>query len=347
MPIFKLPIFKLIAVALLLAVAASGASARDGIKYPSAQAAFEQGLGAYKAGYYEIAIPALEQAAEKGSESTRFFADFYLARIYADNAGAHTDHAKAYQLYLKLALDTDVDPEDGQRAPFVAKALTALAAYVRRGLPAIGLRPDSERAIEFLLTAANEFSDKDAQFELAKIYVSGSGDPEDIKRGVHYLSVLGEEGYPGAQALLADLLWRGKYVKKDERRALALISMAVENAPAHERVWIDDIYQNIYCATSQPTRKEANGIVAMWRKVFPRPAPPSNERMALGGGELQLQRLCKSGEVVDIRREAPAIALPPATVAAQPAAPASRDALQGSTAGFGLREVGVTGRPSR
>ena len=38
--------------------------------YASAQAAFEQGLGAYKSGYYEIAIPALEEAAAKGAEQT-------------------------------------------------------------------------------------------------------------------------------------------------------------------------------------------------------------------------------------------------------------------------------------
>ena len=51
-------------------------------------------------------------------------------------------------------------------------------------------------------------------------------------------------------------------MKKDERRALALITMAVENAPPHERIWIEDIYQNIFCGTSQGTRKQADGIVA-------------------------------------------------------------------------------------
>ena len=40
------------------------------VKYASPQAAFEQGLGAYKAGYYEIAIPALEEAAKKGPSPT-------------------------------------------------------------------------------------------------------------------------------------------------------------------------------------------------------------------------------------------------------------------------------------
>ena len=69
-----------------LVIAAAGSAYAGGVKYASPQAAFEQGLGAYKAGYYEIAIPALEEAAAKGPELNRFFAEFYLARIYSDNA---------------------------------------------------------------------------------------------------------------------------------------------------------------------------------------------------------------------------------------------------------------------
>src|SRR5262249_28037475 len=153
-------------------------------------------------------------------------------------------------------------------APFVAKALTALAGYLRNGIPEIGLRPDTERAADYLHHAATFFRDKEAQFELAKIYLGGRGTPEDVKRGIHYLSVLTEEGDPGAQAYLADLYWRGRYVKKDERHALVLIRMAVQNAPKQERVWIEDIYQNIYCGASQGTRQQADGIIAHWRKQF-------------------------------------------------------------------------------
>ena len=131
-------IFSSVLVAAL--IAAAGTASAGGVKYASPQAAFEQGLGAYKSGYYEIAIPALEEAAAKGAELNKFFAEFYLARIYSDNASAVTDHAKAYELFQKLADDNaDVDPDDGQRAPFVAKALTALAGYLRR-------RRDGDRA---------------------------------------------------------------------------------------------------------------------------------------------------------------------------------------------------------
>jgi TPR repeat protein len=331
------------ALAAALILASGAALAGSSVKYASPQAAFEQGLGAYKSGYYEIAIPALEEAASKGAELNKFFAEFYLARIYSDNSSAVTDHAKAYFLFQKLADDNaDADPDDGQRAPFVAKALTALAGYLRRGVKEIGVEPDPGRAVDYLHHAATFFGDKDAQFELAKVYLGGVGTPEDVKRGMHYLSVLTEEGYPGAQAFLADLLWRGRYVKKDERRALALIRMAVESAPEHERIWIEDIYQNIFCGTSQGTRKQADGIVAVWRKMFARPTAP-DDRMGLGGG-LQPQRACGNGELVDINRDGgrpakdqtPAVAMPPA---------GRPEAVQGSTTSFGFRDAGE--RPSR
>jgi len=293
------------ALAGIVLLLAAHAQAAGKITYTSPQVAFEQGLGAYKSGYFEIAIPALEEAAAHGSDLDRFLAEFYLARIYSENAGAQTDHAKAYLLFQKLAEENaDADPDDGRRAPFVAKALIALSGYLHRGVKEIGLAPDQQRAIDYLQHAATFFDDKDAQFELARIYLTGSGGAEDVKRGMHYLSVLTGEGHPGAQAVLADLYWRGRFVQRDEQRALALIRMAVESAPAHERIWIEDIYQNIFCGSSQGTRKQADGMVAVWRKMFVRPAAPA-ERMGLGGRELQPQRTCGDGEPVTIQRKEP------------------------------------------
>ena len=67
-------------------------------------------------------------------------------------------------------------------------------------------------------------------------------------RRKHWLSTLSQKGHAGAQAFLADLYWRGLYMETDRVRGLALITIAVANAPQHERVWIEDIYQNIFAA---------------------------------------------------------------------------------------------------
>lgn len=294
-------------------------------RYASPAAAFDQGLGAYKTGYYEIAIPALLEAAERGGERERFFARFYLARIYADNSAASTDHARAYRLFDEIvAQSSDIEPDDGRRAPFVSKSMIALAGYLRSGLPQIGLKPDVERANDLLQDAASIFNDKDAQFELAKVQLAPDAAPDDIRLGVHYLSVLTNQGHPGAQAYLADLYWRGRFVPRDERRALALGKLALRNAPLQDRVWIEDIYQNIYCGASQGVRKQADGTVAAWNKVFPRPSAAAEEMAAIKVPPTE--RYCKSGEQVDLGEDTttvqtfgPIQASPPPVTGTRPA----------------------------
>ena len=293
-------------LAAVLAAGAGAATAAGSIAFETPQVAFEQGLGAYKAGYYEIARPALEFAADQGEGDQRFLAEFYLARLLADNTGNQTNHERAYELYQKIANENaDTDPDDVRRAPYVARTLTALADYVRRGLPAAGLKADPERATEYLEFAATFFNDRDAQFELAKVYL-GSGDGGgDVRRGTHNLSILVQQGHAGAQAFLADLHWRGKFVNKDEHRALALATMAMENAPASERIWIEDTYQSIYCGASPNTRQTVGGTVAEWRRMFRAPAARPDRRMALGGAELAPIRRCANGEPVDTTRFGP------------------------------------------
>jgi hypothetical protein len=335
----------------LLASVATGAGAT---KFRSAEDALDQGMSAYAGGYYEIAIPALEYAASKDL----FLAQFYLARVYADNSGAQTDHAKAYMLYQRIANEyADIDPDDDKRAPFVAKALTALAAYVRDGIREIGLKPDLARAAEYLHHAATFFNDEDAQFELAKLYLTGDGVREDVARAKHWLSVLTQKGHAGAQAFLADLYWRGKHLPKDANKALALITVAVENAPAHERIWIEDIYQNIFCGTSAGIRKQAEGTVAVWRKQYGR-SIDTRERSALGGLVPHAERTCANGEpVMPVRRSSgeatmaaspeKAVTAPPLAAAAPPPPAAAvgepKPFARGSASGLGLIDAGASG----
>mgnify|MGYP003501428692 CR=1 FL=1 len=87
-------------LATLLPVFSAGAFAQA-VTFATPREALKQGISAYQGGYYEIAIPALEFAAAK----QEFMAEYYLARIYSDNSGSHTDHAKAYKLFYRLAND--------------------------------------------------------------------------------------------------------------------------------------------------------------------------------------------------------------------------------------------------
>lgn len=287
-------------VALLVASAAP-AFAQQSKKpsFKSPEAAYEQGMNQWKSGHVELAIPALRHAADHEV----FLAQFYLARIFADHGTPYTDHVAAYQLYRKLALDhANIDPEDDKRKVFVARSLTALAGYVRRGLPQADLRPDPARAVEYLRHAAQFFNDEEAQFDLARIYLQGDGIPQDTRAGLHWLSTLTQRGHAGAQAFLADIYWRGRYnVMRDPTRAFALITVAVEHAPENERVWIEDIYQHIYCGAPAGTRTQAQGMVADWRQKYGRTSV-GGTRSSLGALVPQATRSCSNGETVPAPR---------------------------------------------
>ncbi len=272
---------------------AAPAASRD---FASPQDALVAGVRAFNAGDYEEAIPALQFAAERNL----FFAQYYLATIYGDNDRPFTDHAKAYVFYQQIARDfADVDPDD-QRAEFVARSLVALAGYVRRGLPEISLRPNRLRAASYLEWASNYFNHEDAQFELAKMMLeqSEAGKEDFIRRGLDWLSTISQRGHAGAQAFLADLLWRGKFTTAEPVRALALIAVASKNAPDKDRLWIDDIYQNIYCGASEGVRKQATGLVAEWDSRYGR-KPRAKGSSSLGTLSVRTVRTCANGEEVN------------------------------------------------
>jgi uncharacterized protein len=251
-------------VSLPTTTAAAGAA-----KFKSATAALQEGLTALQRGETQKAIPALEFAATNNV----LIAQFTLAQIYSDNAGSETDHTKAYMLYQSIADEhSDADPDDDQRAPYIAKSLTALAGYLRVGISDIGLKPDLDRAADYLHHAALFFGDEDAQFELVKLKLKGEGVPEDIASAKHWLAVLTQRGHAGAQAFLADLYWRGKVMEQDKVRAFALITVAVAHAPPRERIWIEDVYQNIFCGAGEGIRKQATGMVADWSTRYGRKA---------------------------------------------------------------------------
>jgi hypothetical protein len=314
---------------------AATAAAEQGLTYASAQAAIERGLGAYQAGSRDAAISALGEAASRGDTSVKFAAEFYLARIYAENIAAGADQTKAFVLFRKLADENlTVDPETSKRAPFVAKALIALSSYVRAGLKDIDLEPNPSRANDYLHHAAVFFGDRDAQFELARIHLSGEASGDDVRRGLHYLASLTEEGHAPAQALLGEAFWHGRHVKKDERRALALVTIAAENAPTHERIWIDDTYATIFCATAEPARGEAERLAARWRRMFAHTAAGLEAAVRAGPGtrDLMPERQCASGEKVALSLPvsvAPASAQPATAGLVRPVIPST-----GSTTGF-------------
>ncbi|MGE0765946.1 MAG: tetratricopeptide repeat protein [Hyphomicrobiaceae bacterium] len=288
-----------VGLGVLLGGAILPAAARDALKFVSPGAAVEQGISAYRSGMYTLAEQALSYGADRGA----MLGQYFLARLYADPASPFTNHPKAYKLYNGIVLQyaAVIDVDDDPRASYVGKSLTAVAQYTLRGLPEIALKPNAERAASLFQEAATFFRDQDAQFELAKLYLTGEGVEINHRQATSRLSTLAQIGHASAQAFLADLYWRAKGgLPHDEGRALALITLAVENAPAHERIWIEDIYQSIFCGMSAGVRRQSEALVASFRHRYsPRPGAEPQDTIGLAPGAV---RTCSDGTPLPVPR---------------------------------------------
>jgi uncharacterized protein len=335
------------------AAPAPGRAAAGATTFASPEAAYDHGLGALRGGHPEMAIKAFEFAAEHD----HFLAQFYLARIYADNAVSYTNHGRAFELYQQIVTDhVDVDVDDDPRAPFVAKAMIALAGYYRTGIANAGVALDLERAANLLRNAAKSFRDEDAQFEFAKILLKGEGVTADPSEALYWLNGTAKRGLAGAQAFLADLYWRGNHVPKDPTQALLLITLAAENAPAAERIWIEDTYQYIFCGAGEGVRRQALGAVADWRTKYGRSREERVGRDGLAAIQPRAVRTCSNGEVAQPQRRGEGSAEGPAkqrteySAGLRPASPrpdgpapgATNGFIQGNVSGFSRRDAGQT-----
>lgn len=238
------------------------------IEFSTPEAAFDQGISAYRNGRYRMAIEALEFAAK----AEHFRAQYYLARIYANNSLDLTNHGRAYLIFKQLVDGSPfVDRYSDPRASYIAKSYVQLAIYNRTGLDTaeVSLPASSREAIRLLEIAANLYDDRDAQFELAKIYLSNDLVSEDVARGKDRLIRLARSRHAGAQAFLADLLWRGKYFEADHESALFWISSATVLSTESDRFWIEEIYQVVYCGSSPERRDRSQEAVMAWQKKLP------------------------------------------------------------------------------
>jgi len=97
---------------------------------------------------------------------------------------------------------------------------------------------------------------------------------------------------------LANLYWDGRYTRKDPVRALALVTVAVENASEEDRFWIEDLHQSIFCEAKQKTRQRVHQVVGGWRQRFGRTQNVSIAQNELGNISGNTQRVCSNGDIV-------------------------------------------------
>src|SRR3954451_11443991 len=172
------------------------------VSFGSAPAALRSGVRDYNAGNKAVAAQALEYAATQGDA----LALWKLGRMYADGDGVPHDDLKAFEYFSKIADDNeDVGPES-PKAGVVASAFVALGTYFLDGIGSTYVKRDLGRAHEMFHTAASLYGDPNAQYNLARLYLDGTGVAAAARQAARWFNIPAEKAHPEAQALVCRLL---------------------------------------------------------------------------------------------------------------------------------------------
>jgi hypothetical protein len=253
--------------------------------YASATEAYRQGIGALKSHLIEAALPALEYAAKHGVLG----AQLKLARLYASGQDVAKNDAKAFYYFRQIASQqAEINPSSPV-AKYVGESFVALGKYYRDGIETMPLAPDPAYAASLFRHAASYFGNAEAQYLLAKLYLEGKGVEKNPVMAANWLAMSARKQHAASQAALGDLLWRGKSVRIDQVKGLALLMLAQENA-REEETWIGDLYRGAFAEADNSLRakaeamlprlggeKRAAAIIAKAKEAETAPAPVARE----------------------------------------------------------------------
>ncbi len=223
-------------------------------KYGSAREALRSGMRDYNAGDKLGAAQALEYAAGQGHT----LALWKLGRMYADGDGVEHDDLKAFEYFSKLADQYADESPDSPNAPVVSSAFVALGTYFLDGIKGSYVSANPNRAVEMFSYAASYFSDSNAQYNLARLYLEGTGVGKDARQAARWFNLAAEKGHHASQALLGHLLMTGQGVPQQRAKGLMWLTLAREATidSGHEQ-WIAKLYDQAFASADEGERKLA------------------------------------------------------------------------------------------
>ena len=227
--------------------------------YGSPRAAPKAALEGFSLGDSATAIEALKIAA-KGGE---LLAQWKLAKIYASGDGVPRDELKAYDYFSQIVTSYDEDNPDRRDAAIVSSACVALGVYSLNGIENSAVVADPERALRLFQLAATNFGDANAQFNLARMLLDGTGAGKDDLEALRWLSLAAEKGHVQAQALLGQLLFAGhEGIRPQRARGLMWLTLARDAAAdTNKNKWIIDLYEKAVASANEADRKDARAYL--------------------------------------------------------------------------------------
>jgi TPR repeat protein len=245
------------------AVALDGPSPVHGPKllgsdaYASARDALRLGVRDYNAGDKLGAVKALEYAATQGHA----LALWKLGRMYAAGDGVPQDDLRAFEYFSRIADDNADEVPNSPRAGVIASAFVSLGSYFLDGIKNSYVGPNPERALELFQYAASYFGDPNAQYNLARLYLDGTGVDRDARQAARWFNLAAEKGHHAAQALLGQLLIAGEGVPRQRARGLMWLTLAKEAPDAKQEPWINSLYAEALQTATESDRRTATAFL--------------------------------------------------------------------------------------
>ncbi|MFK8251493.1 tetratricopeptide repeat protein [Ancylobacter terrae] len=209
------------------------------------------GTRALRSGETEKGVDSLRYAADQGHAG----AQWKLGRMYADGEGVKRDQLKAFDYFTQVA---NMHADDNPSAPtsrFVADAFVALGGYYLSGIPNSQVRKDVGRARDLFAYAASYFGSPDAQYQLARLYLDGTGVNRDPRLAARWLGLAAQKGQYQAQAMLGSLLYKGgDGIPKQAARGLMWLTLARDAAATGDDKWIVDLYNDAFADANSDER---------------------------------------------------------------------------------------------
>lgn len=238
-------------------------------RYTSAEQALRAGLDDLNAGNAASCVDALTYAAEGGQPVARW----KLGEMYADGVGVARDDVKAYRYFNQIVQDYDEDASDPRQRGAVSSAFVAVGVYTLSGIPNSDVRADPDRARELFQYAASTFGDPDAQYNLAHMYLVGSGGlAKDKLAAIRWLSLAASKGHRPSEALLGHQLFVGDGVPQQRARGVMWLTIANNGAEGAKDEWIRDLYRRDLAAASPADRTSAAAMLDERAKGPPLPS---------------------------------------------------------------------------
>ncbi|HWJ17171.1 MAG TPA: tetratricopeptide repeat protein [Geobacterales bacterium] len=205
-----------------------------------------------------VSVADLSEAAGQGNLAARL----EMGRRLAQGRGVEKNEGSAAAYFRGIISEYENISAHDKRGPHVAAAFLEMARLYKAGVPEANVVANPAQAFSFLHHAASYFGDPIAQFELAKLLMSGDGVTKNTRAAAQWLLSASRKGYAPAQAQLGDLLWRGgDGVRRVAGDGLGLLAIARRNAQGEDKVWVSTMFETAR-AEAQPIEiLEANAFI--------------------------------------------------------------------------------------